>query len=207
MATVTPVYNWPVPTSTDYVKDGATSIEALGDAIDASLNSITGGGNVGLVHISSSTLSNVASVNINNVFTSAYKNYRILLDINAVSTSPTITMRLRAGGVDSTTSDYDKQDNGRTGGTNFGGLTNGVTNWSLSIGGRQYLKANLDLFNPQVSTQTFGIGTAFSGDLGANIGASVNVVDHRLSYQADGFSLAFAGGNVNGIVQVYGYRD
>ena len=37
MATTTPNYGWPVPTSTDYVKDGATAIEALGDAIDATL--------------------------------------------------------------------------------------------------------------------------------------------------------------------------
>jgi hypothetical protein len=37
MATTTPNYGWPVPTSTDYVKDGATAIEALGDAVDATL--------------------------------------------------------------------------------------------------------------------------------------------------------------------------
>ena len=37
MATTTPNYGWTVPTSTDYVKDGATAIETLGDAIDASV--------------------------------------------------------------------------------------------------------------------------------------------------------------------------
>jgi hypothetical protein len=37
MATTTPLNGWPVPTSTDYVKDGAVSIEALGDAIDTSV--------------------------------------------------------------------------------------------------------------------------------------------------------------------------
>jgi hypothetical protein len=36
MATTTPNNSWPVPTSTDYVKDGAADIEALGDAIDTS---------------------------------------------------------------------------------------------------------------------------------------------------------------------------
>ena len=39
MATTTPLNGWPVPTSTDYVKDGATAIEALGDAIDTSVGS------------------------------------------------------------------------------------------------------------------------------------------------------------------------
>jgi hypothetical protein len=42
MATVTPNFNWPVPTSTDLVKDGATAIEALGDSIDASLVDLKG---------------------------------------------------------------------------------------------------------------------------------------------------------------------
>jgi len=43
MATTTPNFGWPVPTSTDLVKDGATAIEALGDAIDASLADLEGG--------------------------------------------------------------------------------------------------------------------------------------------------------------------
>jgi hypothetical protein len=43
MATVTPNFNWPVPTSTDLVRDGATAIEALGDSIDGSLVDLKGG--------------------------------------------------------------------------------------------------------------------------------------------------------------------
>jgi hypothetical protein len=39
MATTTPYFGWSVPTSTDYVKDGATAIETLGDSIDASMKS------------------------------------------------------------------------------------------------------------------------------------------------------------------------
>jgi hypothetical protein len=43
MATTTPNFGWPVPTSTDLVKDGAVAIEALGDAIDASMLDFKGG--------------------------------------------------------------------------------------------------------------------------------------------------------------------
>jgi hypothetical protein len=43
MATVTPSFSWPVPQSTDLVKDGAVAIEALGDAIDASMTDLLGG--------------------------------------------------------------------------------------------------------------------------------------------------------------------
>ena len=37
MATTTPNNGWAVPTSTDYVSQGAVAIETLGDAIDASV--------------------------------------------------------------------------------------------------------------------------------------------------------------------------
>ena len=43
MATTTPSFSWPVPTSSDLVKNGATAIEALGDAIDASMTDLKGG--------------------------------------------------------------------------------------------------------------------------------------------------------------------
>lgn len=40
MPTVTPTYNWPVPVSTDLVKDGAVAISDLGDAADATVASL-----------------------------------------------------------------------------------------------------------------------------------------------------------------------
>jgi len=43
MATTTPNFGWPVPTSSDLVKNGATAIEGLGDSIDASLVDLKGG--------------------------------------------------------------------------------------------------------------------------------------------------------------------
>ena len=43
MATTTPNFGWPVPTSTDLVKNGAVAIEGLGDAIDASMLDFKGG--------------------------------------------------------------------------------------------------------------------------------------------------------------------
>jgi hypothetical protein len=41
MATTTPNFGFDVPTSTDYVKDGATAIETLGDDIDDRFGDIT----------------------------------------------------------------------------------------------------------------------------------------------------------------------
>jgi hypothetical protein len=72
MATTTPNYGWPVPTSTDYVKDGATAIEALGDAIDAT---VFGLGSSGLTLINTTTLSASTGVQINSIFSSTYDQY------------------------------------------------------------------------------------------------------------------------------------
>jgi hypothetical protein len=42
MATTTPNYGWPIPQSTDLVKDGATAIASLGTAIDSTVYNLPG---------------------------------------------------------------------------------------------------------------------------------------------------------------------
>ena len=81
MATTTPNYGWAVPTSTDLVKDGATAIETLGDAIDASMNTALGTKKAGMVLLNTTSFSGVASQSFNNVFTTTYDAYKIILDL------------------------------------------------------------------------------------------------------------------------------
>jgi hypothetical protein len=50
MATTTPSFGWSVPTSSDLVKNGATAIETLGDAIDASFAGLTVNAQTGLTY-------------------------------------------------------------------------------------------------------------------------------------------------------------
>lgn len=81
MATTTPVYGWPVPTSTDYVADGAVAIEALGDAVDSTLSTALGGAYPGLRLVKKQTIgSAVSSVTVTGAFSSTYDNYRILIN-------------------------------------------------------------------------------------------------------------------------------
>ena len=40
MATTSPIYGWPEPTSSDFVKNGATAITAMGNAIDTTVGGI-----------------------------------------------------------------------------------------------------------------------------------------------------------------------
>ena len=78
MATTTPNYGWTVPTSTDLVKDGATAIETLGDAIDASMNTALGTKKAGMVLLNTTSFSGVSSGSVSDVFSATYENYRII---------------------------------------------------------------------------------------------------------------------------------
>jgi hypothetical protein len=86
VATTTPNYGWPVPTSTDLVKDGAVAIEALGDAIDAT---VFGLGSGGMTLLSTTTLSG-ASVTISSI-PQTYQSLEIWIynSINATSNGAT----------------------------------------------------------------------------------------------------------------------
>ena len=81
MATTTPNYGWSVPTSTDLVKDGATAIETLGDAIDASMNTALGTKKAMGVLLNTTTFSGVSSISVSDVFSATYDFYRVVCDL------------------------------------------------------------------------------------------------------------------------------
>jgi hypothetical protein len=140
MATTTPNYGWAVPTSTDLVKNGATAIETLGDAIDASLVDLRGGttGQVlkkasatqmdfewgaatsGLNLISTTTFTSVASQSFSNVFSDTYNIYRIIMRLNTSAGAQAMNFRIRENTTDKTTGYY-----GSTFRSNYAG-TSGV---------------------------------------------------------------------------------
>jgi len=107
MATTTPNYGWAVPTSTDLVKDGATAIETLGDAIDASMNTALGTKKAGMVLLNTTSFSAVNSVSLpTNTFSSTYTHYKTILEITTSSTNDYVGSRYRAAGSDISTGAY-----------------------------------------------------------------------------------------------------
>jgi len=97
MATTTPNYGWDVPTSTDYVKDGATAIETLGDDIDATLYTALGGTYQGLRLLKKQTIgSAVSSVSVTDAFNATYANYKIIVSGGTASAENVIKMTLGA---------------------------------------------------------------------------------------------------------------
>jgi hypothetical protein len=208
MATTTPNYGWAVPTSTDLVKDGATAIETLGDAIDASMNTALGTKKAGMVLLNTTSFSAVSSQSINDVFSATYDSYKIILNISAASTSLNMRMRYRVGGADDSTSNYystwiavntvsDTTIYARSGANTTGNLSD------VSGGSSASKIFTIEIHRPFLTANTILTGhqndsgslVTYNGGIGFNATTSFT-----------GFTIIPSTGNVTGTVSVYGYN-
>jgi hypothetical protein len=167
MATTTPNYGWTVPTSTDLVKDGATAIETLGDAIDASMNTALGTKKAGMVLLNTTSFSAVASQSINNVFSATYTDYKIIYNATH-STSSNVNFRLRVSGADDTTSNYSFQILTSALHITTSANSTGLNTWSYAGSGGESC-AEMLLFNPFATANTKAIVNHNDGSANARI--------------------------------------
>jgi hypothetical protein len=200
MATTTPNYGWDVPTSTDYVKDGATAIETLGDDIDATLYSALGGNYPGLRLVKKQTIgSAVTSVNVTGAFSATYNNYKILIDGGVGS--GTVALRLQLG---NSTTAYYAGINTVTYATGVvvNAFDNNAARWSrVGFVSSNTISANIDLINPAVARETIinnsYVTLAVAGTNAGYHGSSTAYTDFTISPDS--------GTITGGTIYVYGY--
>jgi hypothetical protein len=204
MATTTPNYGWTVPTSTDLVKDGATAIETLGDAIDASMNTALGTKKAGMVLLNTTSFSAVASQSVNNVFSSTYDNYLIVLECIA-SGGSYVNFRLRVGGVDASGANYDWGFyNVTDGGTPFALAGSGATSANILRPSASFRSmTSFTICNPAIARPTVSSGTLSYNDGSTKAVAGIMGNVHSVSTAYDGFTLINSG-TITGQVSVYG---
>ncbi len=158
----------------------------------------------GLVLVNTTTFSAAASVSVNNCFTSAYKNYKILWDLDPTANVTTL-LRLRASGADNTSANYwygIAVGNYATGGSTTG--ASGQTSWQITStdAGTSPSWGSMDLMGPQVAENSAYLGlTAYSQAAGSMSGGFFN------SAQFDGFTFFPQSGTITGSLRVYGYRN
>ena len=200
MATTTPNYGWDVPTSTDYVKDGATAIETLGDDIDATLWTALGGAYPGLRLVKKQTIgSAVSSVTVTGAFSATYENYKII--VSGGSGSAQAYSQLTLG---STATGYFAGYLGFTylAATSNAGINNG-TNWSFSVftDGSNGMNGSIELLSPFASKPTF-MNSQCATNTQSIVGQGI--LTGSTSYTA--FTLTPASGTLTGgTIYVYGY--
>jgi hypothetical protein len=209
MATTTN-YGWDTPDDTDLVKDGALAMRDLGQDVDTSLFSISGGKNNGLLPIFSQTFSGVSTVSVSNIFTSSYRNYKIIIDNCVGVVTNGLYLRFRQNTTDYSTSNYQNQFLQASGSTiaasRSGALSYGELGTNSSGSDRTVVQ--LDVFNPQIATYTHAIATTFCGlsGVGPRIDTAYNWVYNTQVF--DGFTFYSSGGtNISGNLTVYALRN
>jgi hypothetical protein len=171
-------------------------------------SSVVGGTDNGKGTVSFSAAS---SVSLNDVFSTTYNKYKILLDVQC-SATPEIRFRLRSSGSDNSTSNYYF-----TGFYSFSSDTtigndnlykgDPDTAWAIGIGGNNQTAINVDLVSPFLSTYTSFV--AQSGCMvNTNEAYSLNTNGGFAGTTSfTGFTLIPSTGTITGTVSVYGYNN
>jgi len=156
----------------------------------------------GLTLINVQTFSASSGINVDNVFTSTYTNYRLVLS-NITSTGPYISYRERVSSTNNATNykkgQYYRSYVSGTAGTNSGGTEGNL--FDLNTDGTNTLGATLELQCPATTAYTGYQWFASSSDQ-THIGAGV----HANATAYDGFTLFPYSGTMTGTVSIYGYQ-
>jgi hypothetical protein len=207
MATVTPKYSWPVPTSTDYVADGAVAIEALGDAIDTTLGTALGGAYPGLRLIKKQTIgTGVSSVTVTDAFSATYDSYKIIVSGGIGSVAGGASLGLRLG---ATSTGYYAGLTGVafTSGTSVIAGENNLARFvNLGYAVPNSLSLSCELTNPFATQNTYVSGSPVSAIVAGGYYAAFysGFLNDSTSYTD--FTLIPSSGTITGgTIYVYGY--
>jgi hypothetical protein len=163
--------------------------------------------NPGLTLIKTETFSAVGSVNVNDVFSATYDNYRILIKLDSASTNVALRFRWRVSGSDASgASDY------RFVTTGYSSANSNQSGTSLAsyfeIGASNSTDgAIIDLVvkNPNVASKTLAVVTT-SYSYSTTYYVLNESLTHLLSTAYTGFTLFTDTGNVTGSVSIYGFN-
>lgn len=154
------------------------------------------------------TFSGVSSVSLNNVFSSTYDSYRVIVTLTAASTSANLQPRFRASGTDSSASYYNAHMY-LVSGTGTGTVQQDANISSMNTGDFTSTSQGivvLDIFNvfaAAVTAFNYQVGMSYSTASRSFVGSGI----HNVSTSYDGITIRPSSGTITGSVAVYGYKD
>jgi hypothetical protein len=161
------------------------------------------GSDAGLIHIETRTLTATSFENFNNVFSSTYDNYRILIRI-IVSTSTNIQIRLRVGGIDNGTASSYVTQNLLANSTTVSASRNTDTSGQLMGVETNLLTLGLiDISQPFLASPTGWYTLNMLPISNASLRNWAGTHNQTISY--DGFTIFPGSGNITGQISIYGY--
>jgi hypothetical protein len=206
MATTTTNYGFDIPQSTDLVKDGATAIATLGQDIDTAMNTALGTKKAGMVLLNTTSFSAVASQSINDVFSTTYDHYKLLITYTCSAGDNELQLRYRVAGADNSSNVYMNQRLIIENTTVSGARQDPATSTQFMIQNTNENVGEATIFNPFKTARTYFNSTSAYAS-GAD--SSRNVIYsgvHKASTSFTGFTLISASGNVTGTISVFGFN-
>jgi hypothetical protein len=154
------------------------------------------------------TFSGASSISLNGCFSSAYDNYKILLELTG-STNNVATMRMRVGGVDNSSANY---WNNRVYGQATSVTSQGPTSADTSFSAVGEFDAgintcNYDIFSPFKTQVTSIQGVTQFRYTGFYQHSHLKTGQTTVTTSYDGFTLIVNTGTMSGTVRVYGYKN
>jgi hypothetical protein len=200
--------NWPTPVATDLVKDGWEAIKDLGDAIDTTLG-VYAPSTPGLTLINTTSFSGVTFQSLSDVFSATYQNYKVIINLDTVSASNELYLRMRVSGLDNSSANYKWQKatfgaSGALTGSGSGAALDTLMNIA-SISGTYTSSVTLEICNPFTTDNTTVIGQASYFDSLANHATTYAGGQTSVTTSYTGFT--FFSGTFSGTVRVYGYNN
>jgi hypothetical protein len=166
------------------------------------------GGSGALTYVGGASFSDSSSQSLNNVFSSTYSNYQILVAFDkSVSTGSPI-MRLRSSGTDNSASNYYSACNFvQINGSESAGISKSSAVSSFVFNDAANLYNTFFMFNPQASAKTYMASTknAFGYSTSFYMGDTTGLFNDTTSF--DGLTISVTSGTMTGTIRVYGIAN
>lgn len=170
----------------------------------------TQGGMTQLVNLYSPS---TTAFTVDNVFSSTYQNYKVLLNITDLSANVTLNWVFRSSAPADISTNYNAVAfmayNTSTGVSSFGGGTTqlGFTTLSSSaVNANNFYDLSIGNTNSTVKYVT-GVQAGGTASFGGQIGVSTIFLRNDNATPAAGFKLTFTGGTATASLRVYGVRN
>lgn len=167
----------------------------------------------GLAYLTGATFTTVTSFSLpNDTFSATYRNYRMVINITAVTADATFTMRLRGSGSDITSANYIDALQGIDFGGNAANLANvSATSWNMGEQDATAVRYDvvLDIQNPKATAVTnVKSWYTYVNTAGTAVIVRQGVQQYDLTTSADSLSfISSVASSITGSYRVYGYAD
>lgn len=158
-----------------------------------------------LIKITAQSFSGSSAVNVNDVFSSTYKNYKVMLNLTSSAAGINCNYRMRVSGADNTTSNYSTQVLNATGSSVSGSRNTGVSTGEIVDIKNVNANQEITFFNPFATELTY-VYSEGNWEAGAPI-VQIRASGFNATTSFTGFSILPTSGTITGSLIVYGLAN